>query len=75
MGEKLKRQWISFEKPILPDNLADMKIENNSFIRSDKFTTIEIYINLLKEFDYSKPYYPSLLSEINNIIQKTNLEI
>ena len=43
-----------------------MKIENNNFIRSDKFTTIEIYINLLKEFDYSKPYYPLLLSYILN---------
>ncbi len=30
MGEKLKRQWISFEKLILPDTLADIKIETNN---------------------------------------------
>lgn len=30
MGDELKRQWISFETPILPDNLADIKIETNN---------------------------------------------
>ena len=43
-----------------------MKIENSNYIKSDKFTTVEIYISLLKEFDYSKPYYPLLLSYILN---------
>lgn len=43
-----------------------MKIENSNYIKSDKFTTVEIYINLLKEFDYSKPYYSLLLSYILN---------
>lgn len=37
MGEKLKRQWISFEILLQPDNLADIKIETNNI--EDSFAT------------------------------------
>ena len=30
MGEKLKRQWISFQFPLSPDKLADIKVETNN---------------------------------------------
>lgn len=30
MGQDLKRQWISFETLLTPDNLADMKVETNN---------------------------------------------
>ena len=36
MGEKLKRQWISFQDPVLPDKLADIKVETNNI--EDSYT-------------------------------------
>ena len=30
MGQNLKRQWISFETLLTPDNLADIKVETNN---------------------------------------------
>ena len=83
MGEKLKRQWISFEKPILPDNLADMKIETNNIEDSyakDKNRIVNIdpgYITpanviLASTKDFSHRIYLSkgIYAEVTTIYRK-----
>jgi hypothetical protein len=83
MGEKLKRQWISFEKSILPDALADMKIETNNIEDSyakDKNRIVNIdpgYITpanviLASTKDFSHRIYLSkgIYAEVTTIYRK-----
>ena len=83
MGDKLKRQWISFETPILPDNLADMKIETNNIEDSyakDKNRIVNIdpgYITpanviLASTKDFSHRIYLSkgIYAEVTTIYRK-----
>jgi len=83
MGEKLKRQWISFESPILPDCLAEIKTETNNIEDSyskDKNRTVNIdpgYITpanviLASTKDFSHRIYLSkgIYAEVTTIYRK-----
>ena len=83
MGDKLKRQWISFEKPIFPDALAEMKIETNNIEDSyakDKNRIVNIdpgYITpanviLASTKDFSHRIYLSkgIYAEVTTIYRK-----
>lgn len=83
MGDKLKRQWISFETLILPDTLADIKVETNNIEDSyakDKNRIVNIdpgYITpanviLASTKDFSHRIYLSkgIYAEVTTIYRK-----
>lgn len=83
MGDNLKRQWISFEKLLTPDKLADIKVETNNIEDSyakDKNRIINIdpgYISaanvvLASTKDFSHRIYLSkgIYAEVTTIYRK-----
>ena len=83
MGQNLKRQWISFETLLTPDNLADIKVETNNIEDSfakDKNRVVNIdpgYICLAnvvlastKDFSHRIYLTKGIYAEVTTIYRK-----